>query len=102
MPLPLTVVIPALNEAVRIRAAIESAFTAGAAEVIVCDGGGTDATAEGALRAGARVVTGEAMRSIQMNRGAEEARFENLIFLHADTTLPPGGGVAVCDALASG
>jgi rSAM/selenodomain-associated transferase 2 len=102
MPLPLTVIIPALNEEARITAAIESAFIAGAAEVIVCDGGSGDATAEVATRAGARVITAEPMRAIQMNRGAEESRSENLIFLHADTTLPPAAGRAVCDALTSG
>jgi rSAM/selenodomain-associated transferase 2 len=102
MPLPLTVIIPALNEASRIAAAIESAFAAEASEVIVSDGGSTDGTAEVAARAGARVISSEPMRSIQMNRGAEASRFENLIFLHADTTLPPGAGAAAGEALASG
>jgi rSAM/selenodomain-associated transferase 2 len=102
MPLPVTAIIPALNEASRIAAAIESAFAADASEVIVSDGGSRDATVEVASRAGARVIGGESMRSMQMNRGAEAARFESLIFLHADTTLPQGAGAAVCDALASG
>ena len=102
MPLPLSVIIPALDEEARIPAAIASAFAAGAAEVIVCDGGSSDATAEVAARSGARVVAADPPRSVQMNRGAEAARFENLIFLHADTTLPLGAGRAACDALASG
>jgi len=100
MPLPLSVIIPALDEEARIPAAIESAFAAGAAEVIVCDGGSGDATADVAARSGARVIAGGRPRSVQMNRGAEAARFENLIFLHGDTTLPPGAGSAACDALA--
>ena len=102
MPLPLSVIIPALNEVERIPAAIDSAFGAGASEVIVCDGGSTDATTAIAATHGARVIPGEAMRSVQMNRGAEEARFDNLVFLHADTTLPAGAGAAVCTALDSG
>ena len=99
MPLPLSVIIPALNEVARIPAAIDSAFAAGASEVIVCDGGSTDATTTIAAAHGARVIASEPMRSVQMNRGAEESRFENLVFLHADTTLPTGAGAAVCTAL---
>ena len=102
MPLSLSVIIPALNEAGRIPAAIDSAFAAGASEVIVCDGGSTDGTRDIAAAHGARVVTSEAMRSVQMNRGAEEARFDNLVFLHGDTTLPEAAGAAICDALDSG
>jgi rSAM/selenodomain-associated transferase 2 len=102
MPLPLSVIIPALDEEARITAAIESAFAAGAGEVIVCDGGSSDGTAAVAARAGARIVKSDAMRSIQMNGGADASQFPNLIFLHGDTTLPPDGGRAVCDALASG
>src|SRR3954464_12850950 len=102
MPLPLSVITPALDEEARITAAIESAFAAGAGEVIVCDGGSSDGTAVVAARAGARIVKSGAMRSIQMNGGADASQFANLIFLHGDTTLPPDGGRAVCDALASG
>lgn len=102
MPLPLSVIIPALNEEERIPAAIDSAFAAGASEVIVCDGGSSDGTVPIAAAHRARVVTTEAMRSRQMNRGAQEAHYANLIFLHADTTLPDRGGAAVCDALDSG
>ena len=100
MPLPLSVIIPALNEEERIQAAIASAFAAGAAEVIVCDGGSSDRTVEASQAA--RVIVTDPLRSRQMNRGAEAARHENLIFLHADTMLPHDGGAAVCDALASG
>jgi rSAM/selenodomain-associated transferase 2 len=97
-----TVVIPTLNEAARIGAAVDSAFAAGAAEVIVADGGSSDATARIARERGARVVAGEPMRSRQLNRGAAAAVSDALIFLHADTALPPGACAAVVNTLTSG
>jgi rSAM/selenodomain-associated transferase 2 len=91
-----SVIIPALNEAERIEAAVRSAFAAGAGEVLVSDGGSSDATCDLAKAAGAAVVRGETRRARQMNRAAEQARGEVVLFLHADTTLPP---TAVRDAL---
>ena len=100
--MPVTAIIPTLNEEERIASTIDAAFAAGVAEVIVSDGGSTDGTIEIAAAHGARVLTGETMRSRQLNRGAEAASHEELIFLHADTTLPPGAAAAVSAALANG
>jgi rSAM/selenodomain-associated transferase 2 len=97
-----TVIIATLNEAEWISRSVESAFAAGAAEVIVADGGSTDETVTLARAAGARVIGADAMRSRQMNRGAEAATGDALIFLHGDTLLPPGAAAAVEAALASG
>lgn len=94
-----SVIIPALNEAARIGATIDSAFAAGGAEVIVADGGSSDATRDIARERGARVITGERMRARQLNRGAEAASHEALVFLHADTLLPAGAAEAVVEAL---
>lgn len=91
-----SVIIPALNEEAHLGATIDAAFAAGAAEVIVSDGGSGDATVEVARRHGARVVAGERNRARQLNRGAAEASGEWLLFVHADTLLPTGA----CDALA--
>lgn len=41
-------------------------------------------------------------RAAQMNAGAEKARSDLLLFLHADTLLPPTGISLVVDALTSG
>jgi rSAM/selenodomain-associated transferase 2 len=56
-------------------------------EVIVSDGGSSDATLEIAGAAGARLVSGERGRGGQLARGAAIARGRWLLFLHADTRL---------------
>lgn len=94
-----SVVIPALDEAERIGATIDAAFAAGASEVIVADGGSRDATAAVAEARGARVVTGERTRGRQLNQAATAASGDTLIFVHADTLLPPGAARAVDAAL---
>jgi rSAM/selenodomain-associated transferase 2 len=91
----LTVVIAALNEEERVAAAVRSAFEAGASEVIVVDGGSSDATVARAADAGARVLHGERMRAKQLNLGARAAANDAIIFLHADTLLPRGAAAAV-------
>ncbi len=82
-----SVVVPALNEADNIRRTIESLRCAGV-EIIVADGGSTDATAEIAQECGARVIQSRPGRARQMNSGAAAAAGEVLLFVHADTILP--------------
>jgi uncharacterized protein len=94
-----SVIIPTLNEESAIAAAIQSAFQAGAVEVLVSDGGSSDRTATIAAGEGARVLTGSTMRSAQMNLGAAEAKSPHLIFLHADSLLPTGAAAMVEAAL---
>jgi uncharacterized protein len=86
---PITVVIPTLNEGPWIRGAVESA-AAGASEVIVVDGGSTDATVAEAASAGARVIAAPPGRASQMEAGAHGALGDWLVFLHADTRLEDG------------
>jgi rSAM/selenodomain-associated transferase 2 len=100
--MPVSVIIPTLNEEAWIAGAVESAFAAGAAEVIVADGGSGDRTARYATAAGARVLLTEALRARQLNRGAEAATSDVLIFLHADSRLPAGAALAAEVALAKG
>ena len=88
-PVRLSVVIPALDEAERIAGAVASA-RAPNVEVIVVDGGSSDATCERAGEAGARVIRCARGRARQLDAGAREARGDALLFLHADTTLPAG------------
>ena len=96
----MSVIIPALDEAAQIAAAIESARAASVGEVIVVDGGSGDATVDRARVAGATVITAARGRARQMNAGAAVATGEVLLFLHADTRLPPGFDAAVDAALA--
>lgn len=95
----MTVIIAALDEEDRIGTAVDSAFAAGVAEVIVADGGSVDETRRVATARGALVLDCPSMRARQFNRGAEAAQFDALIFLHADTILPPGAAQAVMGAL---
>jgi rSAM/selenodomain-associated transferase 2 len=97
-----TVIIPALDEEACIGEAIDSAFAAGAAEVIVADGGSRDATVAVACVHRARIIDGETMRSRQMNRAAAAASNDALVFLHADTLLPAGACELVVNMLTNG
>jgi rSAM/selenodomain-associated transferase 2/rSAM/selenodomain-associated transferase 1 len=84
----LSVIIPALNEASLIEDTIAHARNDDA-EIIVVDGGSTDDTVEKASRAGARIIKASRGRALQMNQGAASAKGGVLLFLHADTRLPP-------------
>ena len=84
-------IIPALNEAAGIENTLRSVSRQTPEhEIIVADGGSLDETAAIASRYG-RVVQAPRGRSRQMNAGAAQARGNILLFLHADTILPPDG-----------
>ncbi|HWQ34983.1 MAG TPA: TIGR04283 family arsenosugar biosynthesis glycosyltransferase [Blastocatellia bacterium] len=84
-----SIIIPTLNEAAHLAATLARTPSAALREVIVVDGGSTDGTVELALAAGARVLLTRANRACQMNTGARNATGNTLLFLHADTLLPP-------------
>jgi rSAM/selenodomain-associated transferase 2 len=95
----ISVVIPALNEESALRETLDSVCAAaGNCEIIVSDGGSTDATRAIAARYGP-VVTATRGRSSQMNRGAAAARGDILLFLHADVLFPKRGLTALENAL---
>src|SRR5215207_2619593 len=100
MSTKLSIIIPALDEARDIGAALEAAARVkGVAEVIVVDGGSADGTAEVARARGARVVTSARGRGAQMHAGALAARGEVLWFLHADTLAPADAAECIDAAL---
>jgi rSAM/selenodomain-associated transferase 2 len=82
-----SVVIPSVNEAANIRLSVQSAWQAGAAEVIVVDGGSYDDTDLLASAADATVIECAPGRAIQQNTGADVAKGDVLLFLHADCQL---------------
>jgi len=96
----LSIIIPALNEAENVADTIAAASLAPGTEIILVDGGSTDRTAALAENYGVTVLQSEARRARQMNYGAERARGEALLFLHADTWLPDGYDTAIREALA--
>ncbi len=100
MAVRLSIVVPALNEASGLGETLARARAAClGAEIVVVDGGSTDETATVAQTSGARVVTSARGRGRQQNAGAQTAAGDVLLFLHADTYLPPGAGAAVASAL---
>lgn len=87
----LSIVMPVLNEATGIQttlAALADLRQRGA-EVIVVDGGSSDATVALAQPLADQVLSAPRGRARQMNTGAQQARADVLLFLHADTQLPP-------------
>jgi rSAM/selenodomain-associated transferase 2 len=90
----ISVVIPTLDAAEtlpRCLAALAAARARGlVGEVIVADGGSADATVAIAESLGTKIVHAERGRGGQLAAGAEAARGDWLLFLHADTVLEPG------------
>jgi rSAM/selenodomain-associated transferase 2 len=86
-----TLIVPTLNEDANLRPCLSAVHAAGHdVEVIVVDGGSHDGTADIAHSFGAVVAKSPiAQRAAQMNLGAQRARGDVLVFLHADTILPP-------------
>ena len=90
----LSVIIPTLNAEKSLAKAmlplVSAAVRGVVTEVIVVDGGSTDATLEIVDSAGAKLVTAAPGRGSQLAAGAREAKSDWLLFLHADTILAAG------------
>ena len=95
----ISIVIPVANEAAALPeclARIDRAL----AEIIVVDAASDDETVGLASAAGCRVVPApERHRARQMNLGAARARGRILLFLHADTWLPPNALAKIIEAI---
>lgn len=86
----ISVIIPMLNEANTIASTITRAQTGDNVEILVVDSGSEDGSVAKAADLGVRVVKSDRGKAKQMNVGARAATGEILLFLHADTLLPPG------------
>lgn len=103
-PPSLSIIIPVLNEAGTIVHALDvlQEFRKQGAELIVVDGGSTDNTRELAAAQADLLVRSPSGRGCQMNAGAVTAQGEVLLFLHADTQLPPSALQKVRAAVSKG
>ena len=98
MAMPISVIIPTLNEERTIIATLVHTAMLGFDELIVVDGGSTDETpalvesyrlsTQSSALSPVQWVTAPPGRARQMNEGAKASRGEVLLFLHADTQLP--------------
>ena len=101
----LSVIIPTLDEAKTLPQTLDALAVATngkfACETIVVDGGSTDGTLnEARARNCVCILSARAQRAAQMNAGAAKAQGTILLFLHADTLLPPDASDRVAAACA--
>jgi rSAM/selenodomain-associated transferase 2 len=97
---PLSVVVPMLNEAAAIASTLD-ALRRGApdAELIVVDGGSTDASVAIARPLCDTLLDASRGRAHQMNAGARASHGDVLVFVHADTIVPPTFAADIASAL---
>ncbi|MBZ0114725.1 MAG: TIGR04283 family arsenosugar biosynthesis glycosyltransferase [Thermoanaerobaculia bacterium] len=97
----LAIVIPTLDEELTLRRHLPHVIPL-ADHVVISDGGSRDRTCEIARELGATVVTGPAGRGRQLNLGARACEDDIVLFLHADTRLPPNTPEVVRTAIEDG
>jgi rSAM/selenodomain-associated transferase 2 len=100
-PRQLSVIIPALNEAVAITTTLQALqpLRARGHEIILVDGGSNDLTVDLGRPLADRVIQTGAGRATQMRAGAALAAGSVLWFLHADTTAPENADRLIMQAL---
>ena len=96
----LSVIVPMLNEAATIAIALRAIRRGAAdAEIVVVDGGSTDASVAAAQPLCDRVLVASRGRAQQMNAGARASRGDVLAFVHADTLVPSTFAADIATAL---
>src|SRR5215213_7353641 len=84
----ISVIIPALNEEDSLRETLDALQTFERAEIILVDGGSTDATVSIAENYDVKILHAPRRgRGTQLSFGADAASGDILWFLHADTTV---------------
>lgn len=97
----LTIIVPMLNEAAGIAEALR-ALRELDAELIAVDGGSSDQTVDCATPHADLLLEAARGRARQMNAGAAAAHGDILLFLHADTRLPPAADQIIKQSIANG
>ncbi len=98
----LSIVIPTYNSSESLEATIQALVTPPyVREVIVVDGGSHDGTQDIAQQQADRLVTAEKGRGSQLRAGAQAAKGDWLLFLHADTVLEQNWGREVSNFIAA-
>jgi len=99
--MPLSIIIPTLNEADAIGDALQALapLRARGCEIIVVDGGSKDRTPDLARGDADQVLAAQRGRANQMNAGAAAATRPILLFLHADCLLPDSADRLIVDGL---
>lgn len=99
---------PTLNEAAGLAATLQALtpLLARGAQLVLADGGSTDDTVAIAQAfaqdfGAVQVIQAPRGRALQMNTGAQHAQGHTLLFLHADTGLPPQADTLIAQALAN-
>lgn len=100
----LTIIVPVLNEAAGVVAALQAlqAMRARGVEIVLVDGGSTDGTLDLARPLADQVLVSPRGRARQMNAGAAMAHGRVLLFLHADTRLPEQADLTILVAIGDG
>jgi rSAM/selenodomain-associated transferase 2 len=103
MMVPLSIIIPCLNEASGMVAALErlQPLRRRGAEIIVVDGGSSDGSVVLTAPHADQVLAAPRGRASQMNAGAAVALGGILLFLHADCMLPPDADRLIVDGFAT-
>jgi len=99
----ISIIIPTLNEEAALQNSLPllQQYRERGHEIIVVDGGSHDRTLAVARPKVDRLMQTVKSRAHQMNEGAEVARHEILLFLHADSLLPEAADSLIVEALAS-
>ena len=99
-----SIIVPMLNEAPGLPGVLArlTELERQGCEILIVDGGSDDGSVSLAERAGFRVLASQKGRARQMNLGAGQATGDVLLFLHADTQLPPEGDRRVAAVMAVG
>lgn len=96
-----SVVIPTSNEAANLSRLLPELCTlVPAPQIIVSDGGSSDSTLSVARSYGITCIAAAKGRGPQLNAGGMQATGDVILFLHADSTLPPRSYLGMVQLLA--